>query len=79
MAPGIRIQDQPLIGKEVVIEDDVWIGAHATILKGVRIGRGAVVGAGAVVTRSVPEYSVVAGVPAEIKRSRIDTSTESLD
>ena len=51
-------------GRAVVIEDDVWIGAKASILKGVRIGRGAIVGTGAVVTRSVPAFSVVAGVPA---------------
>ena len=48
----------------VVIEDDVWIGAKAAVLKGVRIGRGAIVGVGAVVTRNVEPFSVVAGVPA---------------
>lgn len=48
----------------VSIEDDVWIGAKASVLKGVRIGRGAIVGVGAVVTRNVEPFSVVAGVPA---------------
>lgn len=48
----------------VIIEDDVWIGAKASILKGVRIGRGAIVGVGAVVTRNVDPFTVVAGVPA---------------
>ncbi len=48
----------------VVIEDDVWIGAKASILKGVRLGRGAIVGVGAVVTKDVAPFSVVAGVPA---------------
>lgn len=48
----------------VVVEDEVWIGAHATILKGVRIGRRSVVAAGSVVTRDVPPDCVVAGVPA---------------
>jgi len=48
----------------VVLEDQVWIGAGATILKGVRIGRGASVGAGSVVTRDVPAGAIVAGVPA---------------
>lgn len=52
--------DQP-----VIIEGDNWIGANAIILKGVTIGEGAVVGAGAVVTRSVEPYSCVAGVPAK--------------
>lgn len=53
-----------LVGKPVVIEDHVWIGMRATLLPGVRIGRGAVVAAGAVVTRDVPPLQVVAGVPA---------------
>jgi len=52
--------------RPVVIEDDVWIGHGATVLKGVRIGRGAVVAAGAVVTRDVEPYSVVGGVPARV-------------
>jgi len=48
----------------VVIEDDVWVGSGAIILPGTRVGRGAVVAAGAVVSRDVPALSVVAGVPA---------------
>ncbi len=51
-------------GADVTIEDYVWIGARATILPGVRIGRGAVVAAGSVVTRDVPPMTIVAGVPA---------------
>jgi len=51
-------------GTPVVLEDDVWIGTRALVLKGVRIGRGAIVAAGAVVTRDVAPFSVVAGVPA---------------
>jgi acetyltransferase-like isoleucine patch superfamily enzyme len=50
----------------VVVEDDVWIGTNCLILKGVTIGRGAVIAAGAVVTRSVPPFTVVAGNPARI-------------
>jgi acetyltransferase-like isoleucine patch superfamily enzyme len=49
----------------VVIEDDVWIGAGATLLKGVRIGRGSIVAAGALVIRDVLPYSIVGGVPAK--------------
>lgn len=52
--------------KEIVIEDDVFIGARAMVLKGVRIGRGSVIGAGAVVTKSIPAYSVAVGVPAKV-------------
>lgn len=51
-------------GEEVVIEDDVWIGARAMVMPGVRIGRGAVIAAGAVVTRNVRPYQIVGGVPA---------------
>lgn len=50
----------------VIIGDDVWIGANAVILPGVQIGRGAVVAAGAVVSKSVPAYAVVGGVPARV-------------
>lgn len=53
----------------VVIEDDVWIGADSIILKGVNIGRGAVIGAGSVVTRDVPSNCVAAGNPATIVKS----------
>ncbi len=60
----ISIQAQGFSGSPIVIEDDVWLGCHVTVLPGVRIGRGAVVGAGSVVTKSVPAGEVWAGVPA---------------
>lgn len=56
--------------QDIVIEDDVWIGARVTLIKGVRIGRGAVVAAGAVVTHDVPRYTIVGGVPARPIRKR---------
>lgn len=56
--------------RDVVIEDDVWIGARVVILKGVTIGRGSVIGAGSVVTKSIPPYSVAVGNPAKVIRSR---------
>lgn len=54
----------------VVIEDGCWIGANVTILKGVIIGRGSVVAAGAVVTKSCEPYSIIGGVPAKVIRMR---------
>jgi maltose O-acetyltransferase len=56
--------------KDIVFETDVWVGARATILKGVRIGRGAVIGAGTVVTKSIPPYWIVGGNPARPLRLR---------
>lgn len=57
--------------KGIVIENDVWIGAGAGILDGVVVATGTVVGAGAVVTKSTPPYSVVVGVPAKVIKMRI--------
>ena len=51
---------------EIVIEDDVWLGFNATILKGVKIGRGAIIGAGTIVTSDIPPYAIVAGTPARV-------------
>ncbi len=61
----------------VVVEDDAWIAAKALVLKGVTIGRGAVVGAGSVVTRDVDPFTVVAGNPARVMRTLdpVDTAT----
>lgn len=59
--------------KPVTIDDDVWIGTNAIILPGVSIARGTIVGAGSVVTKSFDEYSVIAGNPARIIRSRIQS------
>jgi acetyltransferase-like isoleucine patch superfamily enzyme len=52
--------------KDVIIENDVWIGSNVTILAGVHIGRGATIAAGAVVNKDVPPYSIVGGVPANV-------------
>lgn len=63
-----RIDEQGVSTDEIVIEDDVWIGANAVILAGVHIGRHSVVAAGAVVTRDIPPGSLAAGVPAVVKK-----------
>lgn len=76
--PALRIQDaiacshlggaprQPVVSRPVIVEDDVWIGPNAAILKGVRIGTGSIIEPGALVTRDVPARCRVLGNPAEI-------------
>lgn len=64
------IEKLPENDAPVIIEDDVWTGANITILKGVTIGRGSVVAAGAVVNKSCPPYSIIGGVPAKILKYR---------
>lgn len=61
-----RIDEQGISTKPVVIGDDVWIGANAVVLPGVTIGSHCVVAAGAVVTKDVPDHTLVGGVPAKI-------------
>ena len=55
----------------VIIEDDVWIGAHSVVLPGVTIGRGSVIGAGSVVTKNIPQYSIAVGNPARVIKKRL--------
>ena len=68
--PGSSVQSQPMHHQPLIIEDEAWIGAHVTVLPGVRVGRGAIVAAGAVVTRDVPAMGIAAGVPARVIRYR---------
>ena len=72
---GKRIDQQGVSTIPVVIGDDVWIGANAVILPGVTIGRHSVVAAGAVVTKDVPDFTVVGGVPAKILKTLKPQST----
>ena len=65
-------EKEPQNDRPIVLQGDNWIGARVVILKGVTIGEGAVVAAGAVVTKDVPPYSIVAGVPAHVIRYRFD-------
>ncbi|KAF2678157.1 maltose O-acetyltransferas-like protein [Lentithecium fluviatile CBS 122367] len=68
----------PELGKEIHIGEDCWIGGNVVILPGVNIGNGSVVGAGSVVTKDVPNFTVVAGNPAKIIR-KIDTAMDTED
>lgn len=68
--PDTPMFQQGYDSKPVIIEDDVWIGANCTILPGVRIGKGSVIGAGAVVTKDIPAFSVAGGVPAKVIKKR---------
>lgn len=63
IAPGDRILS---VSDGITIEDNVWIGDKVSIVKGVTIGKGAVIGANSVVTKDVPAYSVVSGMPAKV-------------
>lgn len=55
----------------VVIGDDVWIGAHVSVMKGIVIGDGAVIGAGSVVTKDIPRYAIAVGNPARVIKYRV--------
>ena len=59
-------QDRKLSAKPVIIHDDVWIGEMVSILPGVEIGKGSIIGANSVVTKYIPDYSIAAGNPAKV-------------
>ena len=67
---NIPMKNQGIHTSPIIIEDDVWIGYGAVITKGVTIRKGAIIGANAVVTKDVPEYAIVGGVPAKIIKYR---------
>lgn len=62
--------NHPTKDMEVIVEDDVWIGYNATVISGVTVGRGAVIGACALVNKDVPPYAVVVGIPAKVVNYR---------
>lgn len=68
-------EKEPEDDRDIVFEGDNWIGANVTVLRGVRVGEGAVIAAGAVVTRDVPPYAIVGGVPARVIKMRFDEET----
>jgi len=66
----IPIRLQGYVGAPIVIEDDAWLGTHVVVLPGVTIGKGAIVAAGSVVNRDIPQYEVWGGVPAKFLKNR---------
>ena len=84
MGPGVKIFSsnhgmsrtdipmniQPIKEKDIVIGDDVWIGANSVVVAGVKIGKGSVIAAGSVVTKDIPEYIIAGGIPAKPLKKR---------
>ena len=68
--PMIPIRDQGHTGGHICIEDDVWLGASVVVLANVTIGKSSVIGAGSVVTKNIPPYSVAVGNPTKVIRTR---------
>ena len=68
--PNILIRKQGHAPKNIVVEDDCWLGANVIVLGGVKIGKGSVIGAGSIVTKDIPSMSVAVGVPAKVIKTR---------
>lgn len=68
--PDVAIEAQGVTAKITVIGDDVWIGAHSVVVGGVEIGPHSVIGAGSIVLNDIPPYSIAAGAPARVVRTR---------
>ena len=71
--PNVPFRQQAHASGKIVLEDDVWLGAHVVVTRNVRIGRGAVIGAHSVVTHDVPPLAIAAGVPARVIGRRGET------
>ena len=69
----IPISEQDMISKPIKIGENCWIGARAILLPGVTIGNGSIIGANAVVTKDIPEYSIAAGIPCKVVKKRVNT------
>lgn len=67
--------DEYWVAKPITVGNDVWIGDHVRVKNGVNIGDGAIIGMGAIVTKNIPPYAIVAGVPAKIIKYRFDEKT----
>jgi acetyltransferase-like isoleucine patch superfamily enzyme len=91
MGPGVKIFSsnyqttdinvpiilQPFVEKDIIIGNDVWLGANSVIVAGVKIGDGAIIAAGSVVTKDIPEYVIAGGIPAKPIKSRKGDSKET--
>ena len=75
--PSIPFTQQGITAEGITIEEDVWLGSNVVITDGVHIGKGAVIAAGAVVTKDVPAHTIAAGVPAAIIREIVGTHESS--
>ena len=69
--PNANMNVQGTIAEEITIEEDVWIGSSCVVIKGVTIGKGAIIAAGSLVNKSVPPYQIWGGVPAKFIKNRI--------
>ncbi len=70
--PNRPIREQGITANGIIIEDDVWLGSGAKVVDGVTVGRGSIIGAGSVVTKDIPPYSIAIGTPAKPIRDRRD-------
>ena len=78
--PGKLIQEQPICSKgDIIVGDDAWLGFGVIVLDGVHIGKGAVIGAGSVVTNDIPDGGIAAGVPALVVKMRKTNSEKNMN
>ncbi len=75
----IPMRQQGVRRQRIVVEDDCWLASGSVVLAGVRIGRGSIIAAGSVVTKDVPPFSIVAGAPARVVRSRVSGAAGQSD
>lgn len=76
--PTLPIEEQGVTSKGIIIEDDCWLGHNVTVIDGVKIGKGSIIGAGSVVNQNIPPFSIAVGTPARIIRNRLDRQTSNL-
>ncbi|MFM7363900.1 MAG: acyltransferase [Cuspidothrix sp.] len=68
---SLPVKQQGTTREGIIIEDDCWLGHGVTVLDGVKIGKGSIIGAGAVVSKNIPPYSIAVGVPAKVIKDRV--------